>query len=517
MRKFHDSGIAEALYNPSDILSQLILYSEEDIYMKQVDVLIVGGGVIGAAAARALARYKIGVALVEAESDLARGTSGANSGIVHAGYDAKPGTLMAELNVKGNAMYPELCSRLSIPFEPIGSLVLAFSDEDKAEIQRLYRRGLANGVPGLRVISADEVKSMEPNVSENVNGALYAPTAGVISPYEATIAFAENAAENGVDFYLRHPVTRIEKKDGLFYVTAGETLFVSKLLINCAGTRADAVSQMAGGEAFPAKARKGEYILYDKNMGGYVNHVLFQPPGKMGKGILVTQTAEGNLLIGPSSVDVEDPEDTATTQDGLDMVLNTARKTCPGLPGAGAITTFAGMRSVIGDDFILRYSDQVDGLLETAGICSPGLTAAPAIAEKLVSMVGEKLDLTEKEDFKDTREGIPHFAKLSWEERGRLIEQDPAYARMVCRCETVTEGQILKALRSPIPVYTLDGVKRRCRAGMGRCQGSFCTPRVMEIIERETGIPIEEITKSGPASPLVMGHLKDAIGEEENA
>lgn len=480
---------------------------------QQWDVLIAGGGVVGASIARALSRYDLKTALVEANSDLALGTSGANSGIVHAGYDAMPGTLMAELNVRGNAMYPELCKKLEIPFEPIGSLVLAFDEEDEKTIQKLYDRGQVNGVPELKILSAEEVKAMEPHVTETVRGALYAPTAGVVSPYEATIAIAENAAENGVSFYLEHPVTAVRKtKDG-FVVTAGGEEFACRILINCCGVHAHELSQMAGGEPFEVTGRKGEYILYDKNLGGYVSHVLFQPPSKMGKGILVTQTAEGNMLVGPSSVDVDDIDDTATTQEGLDGVLATARRSCQELPAGGAITTFAGMRAVIGDDFIIRYSDMVDGLLQTAGICSPGLTAAPAIAEKVAALVGERLTLKAKENWKDTREGIPPFNKLDWDARQKLIEQDPAYARMVCRCETVTEGQIVKALHSPIPVYTIDGVKRRCRAGMGRCQGSFCTPRVMDIIARESGIPFAEISKNGPDAKLITGTLKGGAAE----
>ncbi len=480
---------------------------------QQWDVLIAGGGVVGASIARELSRYDLKTALVEANSDLALGTSGANSGIVHAGYDAMPGTLMAELNVRGNAMYPELCRKLEIPFEPIGSLVLAFDEEDEKTIQKLYDRGQVNGVPELKILSAEEVKAMEPHVTRTVRGALYAPTAGVVSPYEATIAIAENAAENGVSFYLEHPVTAVRKTEDGFVVTAGGEEFACRILINCCGVHAHELSQMAGGEPFKVTGRKGEYILYDKNLGGYVSHVLFQPPSKMGKGILVTQTAEGNMLIGPSSVDVDDVDDTATTQEGLDGVLATARRSCPELPAGGAITTFAGMRAVIGDDFIIRYSDMVDGLLQTAGICSPGLTAAPAIAEKVAALVGERLTLKAKENWKDTREGIPPFNKLDWDARQKLIEQDPAYARMVCRCETVTEGQIVKALHSPIPVYTIDGVKRRCRAGMGRCQGSFCTPRVMDIIARESGIPFAEISKNGPDAKLITGTLKGGAAE----
>ena len=472
------------------------------------DVVIAGGGVIGSAIARELSRYDLKVALVEANSDLALGTSGANSGIVHAGYDAMPGTLMAELNVKGNRMYPELCKKLEIPFEPIGSLVLAFDEEDVKTIHKLYDRGITNGVPEMKILSAEEVRAMEPNVTETVLGALYAPTAGVVSPYEATIALAENAAENGVSFFLEHPVTEIRKNEEGFVVTAGGEEFCCTILINCCGVHANELSLMAGGEPFPVTGRKGEYVLYDKNLGGFVNTVLFQPPSKMGKGILVTRTAEGNMLIGPSSVDVDDIDDTATTQEGLDSVYETAKRSCPNLPAGGAITTFAGMRAVIGDDFIIRYSEKVENLLQTAGICSPGLTAAPAIAEKVAGLVGEKLELKEKETWKDTREGIPPFNKLGWEERQALIEKDPAYARMVCRCETVTEGQIVKALHSPIPVYTIDGVKRRCRAGMGRCQGSFCTPRVMEIISRESGIPFEEVSKNGPDAKLITGYLK---------
>ncbi len=479
---------------------------------KPLDVLIIGGGIVGTAVARELSRYTLTIGLAEAASDLARKTTGANSGIIHAGYDAPAGSLMAKLNVQGNQMYPKLCRDLDIPFVQNGSLVLAFTQEDQKELQTLFSRGQQNGVEGLAIVSGDEVRKREPHISQEVVEALYAPTAGVISPYEAAIAFAENAADNGVEFYLGHPVTSIAKTPEGFLVTAGGQEMTCKVLINCAGFASDEISRMAEGESLAAQARKGEYILYDKAYGDFVNHVIFQPPGKMGKGVLVTRTAEGNLLVGPSSETIYDPEDTATTQQGLDLVWNTARKSCPTLPAGGAITTFTGIRSVYGDDFYIRHSDLVPGLIQTAGICSPGLTAAPAIAKTIASLTGDLLPLEEKAEFQETREGIPVFSAMSWEEREALIRQDPAYARMVCRCETVTEGQIRRALHSPVPVWTVDGVKRRVRAGMGRCQGSFCTPRVMEIIEEETGIPFSEITKNGKGSELITGKLKETEG-----
>lgn len=487
----------------------------------KTEILIIGGGVVGAAIARELSRYEVKTLLVEAREDLARGASGANSGIVHAGYDPEPNTLMAKYNVEGCGMYEELSEKLHFPYKKCGSFVLAFSEAEMDHVRILYERGLTNGVPDMEIISGEEARKMDPTLSDQVVGALFAKSAGIVSPYEATIAFAENAAENGVSFRLGETVTAIEKKENGFLVTTDKETYEADCIINAAGRFAGKVSEMAGGESYEIVEKKGEYTLYDRNLGGYVSHVMFQCPNENGKGILVTPTAEGNMLLGPNSILLQGDKkgDTSTTQEGQDQIFREGRKTCPTLPFGGAITGFAGVRAACGSDFIIQPSEKVQGLIQVAGICSPGLTSAPAIAVDVAQMAivavaaakeneEEDFEITMKEEWKDTREGIPTVRDMSWEERAALCEKDSDYGKIVCRCETVTEGQIRKALRSPIPVYTIDGVKRRCRAGMGRCQGSFCTPRVMQIISEESGIPFDQIRKSNEATTIAQGTLK---------
>lgn len=478
----------------------------------KTDIVIVGGGIVGCAIARELSRYEASVLVIEEREDLARGASGANSGIVHAGYDPEPGTLMAKYNVKGCAMYPELSEKLHFPYRNVGSYVLAFSEKEMDSVRELYERGLVNGVPGMEIISGDKVRELDPNVSPEVVGALLANSAGIVSPYEATIAFAENAADNGAVFKLSEKVTAISKTENGFTVTTDKDSYEAKVVINCAGRMCGKVSAMAGGEEFKVVERKGEYTLYDRNLGGYVNKVCFQCPNEDGKGILVTPTAEGNLLLGPNSIPLSDEElgDTSTTAGGQAQIYAQGLKTCPKLPFGGAITGFAGVRAVSGKDFIIGPSKLVKGLVQVAGICSPGLTSAPAIAEDVAVMALTEagMEIVKKADFIDEREGIPSVREMDWASREALCREDADYGKIVCRCETVTEGQIRKALRSPVPVYTIDGVKRRTRAGMGRCQGSFCTPRVMQIISEESGIPFDQIRKAGEKTVIAQGSLK---------
>lgn len=482
----------------------------------KADIVIVGGGVVGATIARELSRFNVKTVLVERREDLARGSSGANSGIVHAGYDPEPETLMAKYNVKGCAMYPVLAEELGFPYKPVGSLVIAFDEGGMETVRKLYARGLENGVPDMEIIDGDKAREIEPNLSQEVVGALWARSAGIISPYEATIAFAENAAVNGVQFLLEQPVKAIAKENGLFTVTTKDYEITAEVVINCAGIAAGEVSAMAGAEEITISRRKGEYTLYDRNLGGFAKTVIFQTPDAAGKGVLVTPTAEGNLLLGPSSDPIaeDDPAPTATTQEGQDKIFAMGRKSTPNLPFGGAITGFAGIRAVFGSDFYIAPSEKVENFIQVAGICSPGLTSAPAIAEDVAQMAADLLkkqgvEVTKKENWISTREAIPSVREMSWDERAALCKEDPAYGRIVCRCETVTEGQIRKALRSPIPVYTIDGVKRRCRAGMGRCQGSFCTPVVMKIISEESGIPFDQIRKAGEGTTIAQGKLKE--------
>ena len=480
------------------------------------DIIVIGAGVVGASIARELARYKLNIAVLEAGSDAAAGSSGANSGIVHAGYDCKPGTLMARLNVQGNAMYDRICKELDVPFRRNGSLVLAFNDEDVFQLERLMVQGVKNGVADLRLLPANEVLEMEPSINPGVVAALWAPTGGITSPYELTIAMAENAADNGVEFYFEHRVESIERKENdKFRIITSRRDFVASCVINAAGVNGDVISKMAGDDSFIIHPRKGEYCLYDRKWGNMVSRTVFQPPSNMGKGVLVTPTVDGNLLIGPNAVDTEKRDDDCTSAEGLAFIYSKALESVPSLPGDGVITVFAGLIAIADEgDFIVRPSGVSEKIIHAAGICSPGLTAAPAIAREVNAILtGICGPLELKKDFNPIRKGIKRFRDMDWEERMQIVKEDPKYGRIVCRCETVTEGEIVQALRTKLPVNTTDAIKRRTRAGMGRCQGGFCTPRIMEIIERELGIPMEYITKKGGSSRIVLGRIKDFLEE----
>ncbi|MBM7581790.1 glycerol-3-phosphate dehydrogenase [Caldicoprobacter guelmensis] len=482
------------------------------------DVAIIGAGVVGCSIARELARYKLDVCVLEAKSDVAMGSSGANSGIVHAGYDCKPGTLMAYLNVKGNVMYDDIARELDVPFKRNGSLVLAFTDEDVQTLHRLLDQGIKNGVTRLKILSAKEVLDMEPNLNPSIKAALWAPAGGITSPFEVTIAMAENAADNGVQFYLGHQVLSIQRcGDSKFHIETSKGAFISRYVINAAGINSDLVSQMVGDHSFSIYPRKGEYCLYDKKWGNLVNSTIFQPPSRLGKGVLVTPTVDGNLLIGPNAVDINDRDDVDTTDEGLGFVYQKALESVPLLPRTDVITQFAGLRAIAdGEDFIIRPSHIVEGFVHVAGICSPGLSAAPAIAKYVVDILNGIMQrnshkLEPKKDFNPHRRGISRFSDADWHTREELIKKDSRFGRIVCRCEMVTEGEIVEALHRNPPALTLDAIKRRTRAGMGRCQGGFCTPRIMEIMERELDIPMEQITKKGGRSRLVLGRIKDFL------
>lgn len=479
------------------------------------DVAIIGGGITGCAIARELSKYDVSVVLIEKEEDVAAGgATKANSAIIHAGYDPVPGTLKARLNVLGNAMYGELTEKLDIPFKRIGSLVLAFNSEERMMLNELYRRGQENGVPGLKIIESHELKEMEPNVSDDAVAALYSPTAGIICPYEAAIAFYENARENGVDFVFDSKVISIKKEDCFIVETTSGTI-KALYVVNAAGVYADEISKMAGAEEFKIVPRRGEYVLLDKSQGNIVNHVIFQTPTRYGKGILVSPTVDGNLIVGPNAVDIGNKEENITTQKGLDEVVEGARKSVPGFDLRDRITNFAGIRAVpLNGDFIIGHSSKIYGFINVAGIESPGLTAAPAIAVEVREILSKAgLKLVKKDDFIDTRT-VVRFRDLNFQERAELIEKDPRYGKIICRCETVTEGEIVDAIKRG--ARSVDAVKRRTRAGMGRCQGGFCSPRVAEILSKELHIPMDKVTKSGDGSYMLVGRIKETLRGEEN-
>lgn len=473
------------------------------------DVAVVGAGVIGSLIARELCRYNIKVALVEKNNDMATGTSKANSAIVHAGFDAKPGTLKAKLNVEGTALMPELCKTLGVPFKPVGSLVVAFSDEEVETLGELLERGKANGVPDLEIYDATKLREVEPFISENAKAALWAPTAGIVCPYELTIAAAENAVVNGADFIRNFEVKKIGFDGNEFSVLNGENEFKTKYIINAAGVYCDEIAALIGDTSIHTIPRKGEYMLCDKSVGHLAKHTIFQCPSKMGKGVLVTPTVDGNLLIGPSALDIEDKEDFATTAAALSGILETAKKSVPSLTTREVITSFAGLRAhCTRDDFIIEPSEKNSRFINVAGIESPGLSSAPAIAEYVRDIILKSASFEEKADFNPVREEPVRFRHMTNEERKALIEKNPAYGQIICRCETITEGEILDAIHAPAGARDVDGVKRRTRAGMGRCQGGFCGSKVVEILARELGVEINEITKFGGNSKILYERTK---------
>lgn len=475
----------------------------------QYDVVVIGAGVVGALISLELSKKDIRVAMLDKCNDVAMGTTKANSAIVHGGFDAANGTLKAKLNVRGTALMPQLCADLAVPYRNNGSLVLAFSEEEMEHVHTLYERGQKNGVPRLSVIDKAAVKAMEPHVSDEVVGALLSETAGIVCPYELTIAATEVAVTNGVEFLRNCAVESIQANNDGFVLstTCGE--IEASYVINAAGVHADDVARMIGDDSITIIARKGEYYLLDKSYGYIADHTLFQCPTKMGKGVLVTPTVDGNLLIGPSALDVEDKDDVDTTAEGLSFILEKAKKTVPELNTRGAITSFAGMRAhPVTDDFIIGFSEKNDRFLNVAGIESPGLSAAPAIAEMVRDLLTEKAALSEKAQYKTKRTPPVRFRHMSKAEREALIAKNKAYGRVICRCETITEGEILDAIHAPAGARDVDGVKRRTRAGMGRCQGGFCGSKVLEILARELNVPMNDITKFGGASKILFDKTK---------
>ena len=474
------------------------------------DIIVIGAGVIGCAVARELSRCRARVLVIEKNTDVCEGTSKANSAIVHSGYDAKNGTLMARFNVRGNAMMDELCAELDVPFKRIGSLTVCTDEADLPKLKELCARGVKNGVPGLRIVERGELLEMEPNIADGVIAALYAPTAGIICPFKLTIALAENAAVNGAEFMMDTCVTGISKSDGAWRVVTDKGEYTARAVVNAAGVYSDELNNTVSSCKLHITPRRGDYILLDRAAGGHVRHTVFQLPTKLGKGVLVTPTVHGNTIVGPTAFDVDDKEDTATTAQAISDILTKSAVSIKDLPTRQVITSFSGLRAhEDGHEFIVGEAEGAEGFFNCAGVESPGLSSAPAIAEYVAELIKDKYGLAAKEDFIAARRDILDPKTLSVEERNELIRREPAYGTIVCRCESVTEGEIIDAIRRPVGARTLDGVKRRTRAGMGRCQAGFCSPKVMDILVRELGIGMEDIRKSGPDSHIVIGRTKE--------
>ncbi len=478
--------------------------------MRNYDVAIIGAGVTGCAIARHLSRFRLKIALIDAAEDVAMGASRANSAIVHAGYDCPAGTLMAKMNVRGNALYDRWCAELDVPFQRVGSLVAAFNPDEKLELRWLYERGLQNGVPDMEMLTGDEARALEPMLSPKAIAALHAKSAGITCPYEMTIACAENAVENGVELLLGRPVKWIVSEPNSMVIRCGDECISAKRIVNAAGIHADDVARMIEDDSFDIRPRKGEYMLFDRTE-RRPDKVIFHTPTKLGKGILVAPTVDGNVFAGPTAVNVNDKEDTSVDANLPEVLATLALEATPTLNLRNTIRAFAGLRAQPSTgDFIITSSEKDARMIHAAGICSPGLTSAPAIAEQ----VEEELRITglimsEKAHFNPYRKHIPVFRTMTEDERRRAIAENPLYGRVICRCENVTEAEIVEAVRRG--ARTVDGVKRRTRAGMGRCQGGFCTPRVMEIIAREAAIPEENITKSGGNSYMVAGRTRGEV------
>ncbi len=478
--------------------------------VKKYDVVIIGAGVIGCSVARYLSRYRLKAAVIEKEAEPAMGSSGANSGLVHAGFDPHPGSNKAKFNVEGAKMYPELAKELHVHYEQSGALVVAFNEEERAILDELLENGKVNGVEQLRIVEKDELHELEPKLSDKAVAALYAPTAGLVCPYGMTAALADDAAANDVDFYRETAVSAIAHTDIGYVIATDKGDFYADAVVNAAGLFADRFNNMISSEKLTIKPNRGEYWLVDKALAGTFKRTLFRTPTAAGKGILVSPTVDGTLLVGPTAEWVDDKSDVKTTQAGLDAAFDGAKILWPELTRSSFITTFAGNRAKgENGDFVIGEVSDSKGFFNAACIESPGLSSAPAIGKYLAEKVAERLCVKEKSE----GEIVPYkpqkaaFALMNSEERAAAIAEDSGYGKIVCRCETVTEAEIRDSIRRPVGARTVDGVKHRTRAGMGRCQGGFCMPVVVEILCEELGLTPEQITKNGNGSELLVGKI----------
>jgi len=488
----------------------------------KTDVIIIGGGVIGTVIARELSRYNLNIILLEKEDDVAMGTSKGNLGIIHAGYNADFNTLKGQLNIKSNSIFDKLCQDLKVPFKRIGSLVVGFSEKDLKKLKELKENGEKNNLKNLEIVTGDKLFKLEPNLNHKAKYALYAPSAGIISPYKFTIALADNAVVNGVKVLLETEAIDVKSENGqVVSVLTNKGMINTKIVINAAGLYADEIAKAAGYN-FRINPLKGEYQLFDKKWGSSVNHVLFPMPTKLSKGIVISPSVHGNLLIGPNCYRVKKKNDLATTEAGMDEIYTGAKKLISHIPNQDTVTSFAGLRATIEErnDFIIEASKKIKGFINVAGIKSPGLSAAPAIAEMVLSILQEvaskispKLELNYQDNFVETLNAQPRLADYlnKIEEWQEIIEKDSDYGEIICRCENISKGEIVEAIHRPVPARSLDAIKRRTRAGMGRCQGGFCSPRVLRILSEELKIPFLKVTKKGLGSEILKTMIKDMV------
>lgn len=472
------------------------------------DVAIIGAGIVGTSIAWEISKYELRAVVIEKACDIANGATKANSGIVHAGFDAIEGTLKAKLNVKGSAMYEKICKELNVPYKMNGSLVVALDENDMFALEKLYERGIKNGVKDLEIIDKGTLNAMESNISKNAIGALRAGTGGIVSPYELAIALGEVANQNGVEFRLNTEVIKLHRSLDSFLIETNLGEIKARFVINAAGIFSDKVNKMIGGKELRIISRRGEYCLLDKARKDLVKSTIFKVPTENGKGILVTPTVHGNILIGPNAVEVDEKDDTSTTPEGIAEILNGAQKSINGVDIRDIITSFSGLRATPeGRDFIINIP--VKGAVNAAGIESPGLTAAPAIAEMVMELLeSQGLKLFRKSKHEAERKNLVLFNDLEYEEKISALKDNPLHGRIICRCEGITEADIVNSINRPIGAKTVDSVKRRVRPGGGRCQGGFCMPRVIEILARELGVDQSDILKAEEGSFILTGRTK---------
>ncbi|MDA3845501.1 MAG: NAD(P)/FAD-dependent oxidoreductase [Vallitaleaceae bacterium] len=480
------------------------------------DIIIIGAGIIGTSIARALSRYETNILVIEKNYDIASETTMANSAIIHSGYDPVPGTKKALYNVKGSSVYEEICEQLDVYYSKVGSLTVAVTDEDMKTLQMLKDRGDTNGVPVI-LKTRDEVLVMEPNLSSDIKGALYAPTTAIVYPMEVAIAMMENAMVNGADLKVNEPVTSISQENQRFIVNTTKSSYRSKVVINAAGIFADQIHNMIAKPTFSIKPKRGQYYVLDQSEKGFVEHVIYPCPSVKGKGVLLVPTTHGNILIGPTSELIDADDSKEVTREGLSYIREKAEQISKEIPFNKVIHTFSGLRPTADThDFIIEEVKDVPGFIDVAGIESPGLASAPAIAAAVVDIVNTYMTLTENPEFNPIRKGYRHFELLSDEEKRDLIKEMPAYGQMVCRCEHITEGEIIDCIRRPAGAVTVKGVKIRVRPGMGRCQGSFCEPQIVELLAEELGISPLDVLYDLDGSNILEEETKVAHGEGSN-
>jgi glycerol-3-phosphate dehydrogenase len=480
-------------------------------------IVIIGGGVTGCSVAREMSAFEADILLVDLAADIAEGASKANSGLVHTGYDAKPGSQKAKFNVQGCQMFEAMCREVGAPYLRNGAMVLAFDDQQAEALHELLRQGIINGVDGLKIIGREQVLALEEHTNPDVRDALLIKNGALTVPYELTYALADHAKVNGVMFQFNTEVRTIEKMNGMFGLHTNKGVIRADCVINCAGIGSGTLHNQISGRKVNIIPRKGEYYLFDHEIKPMFSHTMFQTPTKMGKGVLVTPTVHRNIMLGPTAIDIEDPSDVSTTAEALKIVREKSRVTWPEETLRTVITTFAGIRAhETDDDFIVGAVEGVPGAYEAVGIESPGLSSSPAIGRYLAELVAEDFRLNRKKERFSAPIRQKPFAEMTNEERLAAYQTDPAYGSVVCRCEQVTEAEVRAAIRRPVGATTVDGVKRRVRAGMGRCQGGFCSPRVMEILSEELGVELTAVTKSGGGSRVLLGRIEDSIRERED-